>query len=105
MRIRPQQIRSRGLAQKLCNREDAMCVPDYRPEYIFSYTVQVRPPLEVVGPTRKVSGANFYIAGGEVDGPKLKGKFVPGGGDWLLVRRDGVAILDVGRRSRRTTVP
>ena len=39
--------------------------------------------------------ANFYVIGGEVEGPKLNGKIVPVGADWLLIRRDGVAILDV----------
>ncbi len=28
-------------------------------------------------------------------GPKLRGKMLPGGGDWLTVRTDGVGILDV----------
>ena len=31
---------------------------------------------------------------GKWTGQKLKGKLVPGGDDWLLIRRDGVAILD-----------
>jgi hypothetical protein len=76
-------------------REDPMFVPGYRPEYIFSYTAQVRLPPEVIGPTPDGIRANFYVTGGDVDGPKLKGKIVPVGADWLLIRRDGVAILDV----------
>src|SRR6266481_1643631 len=75
--------------------EDAMFVPDYRPEYIFSYTAQVRLPPEVIGPTPDGIRVNFYVTGGEVDGPKLKGKVAPVGADWLLIRRDGIAILDV----------
>jgi hypothetical protein len=75
--------------------EDAMFVPDYRPEYIFSYTAQVRLPPEVIGPTPDGIRANFYVTGGEVEGPKLKGKIAPVGADWLLIRRDGIAILDV----------
>jgi hypothetical protein len=72
-----------------------MYQPDYRLEYIFSYSAQVRLPPEVIGPTPDGIRANFYIVGGEVDGPKVKGKFAPVGADWMLVRRDGVAILDV----------
>lgn len=72
-----------------------MYQPDYRPEYIFSYTAQVRLPPEVIGPCPEGIRANFYITGGEVDGPRLKGKFAPVGADWLLIRHDGVAILDV----------
>jgi hypothetical protein len=35
------------------------------------------------------------VAGGTFEGPRLKGKVLPGGGDWLLLRRDGVLQLDV----------
>src|SRR5712672_578363 len=80
---------------KTTKTEDVMFVPDYRPEYIFSYTAQVRLPPEVIGPTPDGIRANFYVIGGEVEGPKLKGKIAPVGADWLLIRRDGIAILDV----------
>jgi uncharacterized protein DUF3237 len=33
--------------------------------------------------------------GGIFEGKKLKGKVLDGGGDWLLLRRDGVLQLDV----------
>jgi hypothetical protein len=33
------------------------------------------------------------IRGGWVDGPKLKGRILPGGADWQIVRADGVADL------------
>jgi hypothetical protein len=72
-----------------------MFFQDYRPEYVFSYTAQVRVPPEVIGPTPDGIRVNFYVTGGEVDGPRLKAKILPVGADWLLVRRDGVAILDV----------
>lgn len=34
------------------------------------------------------------IAGGEVSGPRLNGRILPGGADWLTVNHEGVAILD-----------
>ncbi len=37
----------------------------------------------------------FYVKGGSFAGPRLRGEVLPGGGDWVLVRRDGVAQLDV----------
>ena len=37
----------------------------------------------------------MYITGGTVEGPKVRGVVVPGGGDWLLIRPDRAAILDV----------
>jgi hypothetical protein len=33
------------------------------------------------------------ILGGTVEGPKLKGKILPGGADWQIVRTDGVVHL------------
>ena len=37
-----------------------------------------------------------YIAGeGTFEGPRLKGKILPGGGDWLLKGKDGLSFLDV----------
>ena len=34
------------------------------------------------------------ILGGTVEGPKLKGKILPGGADWQIVRADGVVHLE-----------
>ena len=33
------------------------------------------------------------ILGGSVEGPKLKGRILPGGADWQIVRTDGVVHL------------
>ena len=35
------------------------------------------------------------VTGGDFDGPRLRGKVLPGGGDWLLLRADGVLELDL----------
>jgi hypothetical protein len=35
------------------------------------------------------------IASGEFEGPRLRGKVLPGGGDWTLLRPDGVLELDL----------
>src|SRR6476646_5864651 len=35
------------------------------------------------------------IAGGHFEGPRLRGKVLPGGGDWTLLRGDGVLELAV----------
>src|SRR5437762_12927397 len=35
------------------------------------------------------------IAGGTFEGPRLSGKVLPGGGDWTLLRSDGVLELDL----------
>jgi hypothetical protein len=35
------------------------------------------------------------VTGGDFEGPRLRGKVLPGGGDWLLQRSDGVLELDL----------
>ena len=37
----------------------------------------------------------FIVKGGSVVGQRINGKILPGGGDWALVRTDGVVQLDV----------
>jgi Protein of unknown function (DUF3237) len=35
------------------------------------------------------------VTGGDFEGPRLRGRVMPGGGDWLLVRADAVLELDL----------
>src|SRR5450755_1221253 len=35
------------------------------------------------------------IASGDFEGPRLRGNVLPGGGDWTLLRSDGVLELDL----------
>lgn len=37
----------------------------------------------------------YDVTGGSFEGPRLKGKVLPSGGDWLLLGSDGVGRLDV----------
>ena len=67
---------------------------EYKMEHIFSYKATLA-PAEVIGPTPEGLRVNFYVTGGEIDGPRLKGKLLPVGADWLIIRPDGIAILDV----------
>ena len=53
-------------------------------------------PIEVIGPVPEGFRINFYIASGEFVGVSgFKAKTRPGGGDWCIIRPDGVGILDV----------
>jgi hypothetical protein len=63
-------------------------------EHVMSYTAQLAAP-EVIGSVPDDLKINFYVTGGTVTGPRISGKFRPVGGDWLTLRRDGVAVLDV----------
>ena len=64
-------------------------------EYLFTSQSQLRFPPENLGETPDGIRLNFYREGGEIEGPKLRGRFLPVGGDWLLVRPDGVGMVDV----------
>lgn len=66
----------------------------YELEHVFSYQAKVAPGV-VVSPTDGDVRVNFYVGGGEVSGPKLNGKLLPVGADWLTLRKDGVIVLDV----------
>jgi hypothetical protein len=63
-------------------------------EHVFDYEVALKPPVPIgAGP---YGLRMFYeVAGGEVRGPKLSGKALSGGGDWVLIGEDGFARLDV----------
>ena len=63
-------------------------------EHIFTFGALLQSP-EVIGPVAEGIKVNFYALGGEMTGPKMNGKCRAVGGDWLTLRTDGVAILDV----------
>ena len=67
---------------------------DYKMEHIFSYKATLSEP-EVIGVTPEGLRLNIYVTGGDVEGPRLRGKLRPVGADWLTIREDGVAVLDV----------
>jgi hypothetical protein len=68
---------------------------DHKLEHILSYTGELARPPEVIGPVPEGFRVNFYSTGGEITGPRIRGKLRPVGGDWMTVRPDGIAILDV----------
>jgi len=68
---------------------------DHKLEHILSYTGELAIPPELIGPVPEGIRVNFYSTGGDVTGSRIRGKVRPVGGDWMTVRRDGVAILDV----------
>lgn len=68
---------------------------DYKLEPVLSYTGTLASPPELIGPAPEGIRINFYSTGGEFSGPKVRGRLRPTGGDWMVVRADGIALLDV----------
>ena len=52
-------------------------------------------PLQRLGAVPHGIRTIVPLTGGEFEGPRLRGKVLPGGGDWLLLRSDGVLELDL----------
>src|SRR4029077_16175028 len=61
--------------------------------FALELRVQVGPPLEL-GETTGGRRRIIPIVGGRFEGPSLKGTVLPGGADWQMIRRDGVAQIE-----------
>jgi hypothetical protein len=70
---------------------DAVTLPQL--EFIFAAHVTVDPPLDL-GDIGKGGRRIVPIAGGDFSGPQIRGKVLPGGADWQVLRNDGTAELE-----------
>ncbi|HVZ86147.1 MAG TPA: DUF3237 family protein [Polyangia bacterium] len=52
-------------------------------------------PLQKIGDVPRGVRAIGPISGGTFEGPRLRGKVLPGGADWTLLRPDGVLELEL----------
>jgi Protein of unknown function (DUF3237) len=68
-------------------------------EHLFDMHVDLEPAQAI--PTPVGTRLTFITAGGVIEGPKLRGELLPGGGDWLMVGSDGTGRVDV-RATLRT---
>ena len=62
-------------------------------EFAFEVRAEVADPTvvgQVPGGLRRI----IDITGGTFEGPGIKGKLLPGGADWQLIREDGFTIID-----------
>jgi hypothetical protein len=65
-----------------------------RLEYLMTYRADLKQPAEI-GAVPSGIRRIYDVAGGSFEGPRLKGKLLESGGDWLLIGNDGVGRLDV----------
>ncbi len=68
--------------------------PPPRTEFLMQLRADLEEP-QAVGETPLGGRRIFYVKRGSFGGPRLRGEILPGGGDWVLVRKDGVSQLDV----------
>ncbi len=69
-------------------------IADLKTEFLCEVSVDLEEP-QPIGSTPHGIRQIFHVKGGSVEGPKIKGEVLPGGGDWLLFRPDGAGELDV----------
>jgi hypothetical protein len=67
----------------------------YELEHICSYSGLLAASPEVIGAVPAGMRVNFYSVGGDVTGPRIRGKVLSVGGDWFTVRTDGIGCLNV----------
>ena len=57
-------------------------------EHLFDMHVNLQPAQSI--PTAVGTRLTFITTGGVIEGPKLRGELLPGGGDWLILGADGI---------------
>ena len=65
-----------------------------RLEFLYEITAEVGAPI-AIGDNPHGNRQIVPLVGGSFAGPHLNGTVLSGGGDWLLIRPDGVGELDV----------
>lgn len=68
--------------------------PELRSTFLMQIVGHLDDPQDV-GPTPTGTRRILYMKGGTYSGPALQGDVLPGGGDWVLLRQDGVSQLDI----------
>jgi hypothetical protein len=63
-------------------------------QLLFTLTGTVGAPSEI-GVLPQGQRRIIPIEGGEFEGPRIRGQVLPFGADWMLIRPDGVAVIDV----------
>ena len=68
-------------------------MPEINTEFLFTIALEIQ--VSSLGDTPYGSRRIFHFDGGSFEGPKLKGRVLPGGGGSSLIRRDDVLEVDV----------
>jgi hypothetical protein len=68
------------------------------PEPNLTHLYDMHADLEaphMIGATPAGTRQTWIVKSGWLEGPRMKGELLPGGGDWALIRTDGAVQLDV----------
>ena len=68
-------------------------MPEINTEFLFTLALEIH--VSSLGETQYGNRRIFHFDGGSFEGPKLKGKVLPGGGGSSLIRRDEALEVDV----------
>ena len=73
--------------------EKGVAMPEINTEFLFTIALEIQ--VSSLGDTPYGGRRIFHFTGGSFEGPKLKGRVLPGGGGCSLIRRDEVLEVDV----------
>lgn len=62
---------------------------------LLTFRAEIRRPADLVGDVPIGNRSIHHVVGGSFEGERLRGKVLPGGGDWIVRTADGVNRLDV----------
>jgi hypothetical protein len=63
-------------------------------QFLMTVRVALAAPHRI-GAVPHGTRATVAVTGGAFEGPRMRGRVLPGGGDWTLLRADGVLELDL----------
>jgi hypothetical protein len=87
-------------SQQLSTRREKTMTIELGSEFLLQLRADLEDPQNI-GAAPLGMRRIMYFKGGSFSGPVLTGIILPGGGDWVLVRPDGVSQLDI-RMTLRT---
>jgi len=64
-------------------------------EFVSAISCKLSTKPDIIGETPEGLRINFYLDGGHAVGPRLNARILPRGADFLTIRRDGVAAVQV----------
>jgi hypothetical protein len=68
--------------------------PELRSALLFTLSIELG-DVQQIGATPMGQRRIVQVKGGKFEGEELRGKILPGGGDWIVMRSDNVLMLDV----------